>query len=241
MRLDDPAVVRDEYASEERLRARFSVFDVFLRGPRAEDAIVAAVAEARPRRVLEVGCGPGGLAERLARELRVELAALDLSPRMVELTRARGVDARAGDVQALPFPDGSFDCAVAAFVLYHVPDLERSVAELARVLRPGGRLVAATVPHDNLAELWRLLDDDTPREVAFRSENGAAILGRRFDRVERRDVVAEVVFPDSAAIREYVGATITRSHLAARVPELGGPFVATTRPAVFVAEKAAGA
>ena len=62
---------------------------------------------------------------------------VDVSPRMVELARARGVDARVGDVQELPFDDGSFDCAVAAWMLFHVPDLDRGLAELARVLRPG--------------------------------------------------------------------------------------------------------
>ena len=44
---------------------------------------------------------------------------------MVELARARGVDARVGDVQELPFADGAFDCVVAAWMLYHVPDLDR--------------------------------------------------------------------------------------------------------------------
>ena len=44
---------------------------------------------------------------------------------MVELARARGVDARVGDVQALPFEDESFDAALAAWMLYHVPDVER--------------------------------------------------------------------------------------------------------------------
>src|SRR5207247_10358646 len=80
-----------------------------------------------PRRVLEVGAGPGEFAERLGRDLGVEVIAADLSPRMVELARDRGVDARLGDVQELEFEDGSFDCAVAAWMLYHVPDLDRGL------------------------------------------------------------------------------------------------------------------
>ena len=63
---------------------------------------------------------------------------------MVELTCSRGVEALVGDVQALPFDDGSFDAAVAAWMLYHVPDVDRPIAELAPVSRPGGRLVAVT-------------------------------------------------------------------------------------------------
>ena len=92
----------------------------------ARDLAFDAVAEVEPRRVLEVGCGRGELAERvIAPSSACELVAIDQSERMVELTRARGVDARVGDVQALPFEDAAFDCAVAAWMLYHVPDLDR--------------------------------------------------------------------------------------------------------------------
>ena len=89
--------------------------------------------------MLEVGCGEGELSERLQRSLGVEVIALDQSGRMVELTRKRGVNAVVGDVQQLPFEQGSFDVVVAAWMLCHMPDLDRGLAEIARVLRPGGR------------------------------------------------------------------------------------------------------
>ena len=71
MRIDDPEVVAREYASEERLAARNRTFRELLEGPSAEDEALRAVAEVAPRRVLEVGCGTGELAERLAREFEV--------------------------------------------------------------------------------------------------------------------------------------------------------------------------
>ena len=143
MRLDDEDVVRAEYATETRFLARRAAF-ASATGPSALDTLFAAVAEAAPRRYLEVGCGPGEMAARVMGELGSDVVAIDISPRMVELARDLGVDASVGDVQELPFEDGSFDCAVAAWMLYHVPDLDRGLAELSRVLRPGGRLVAAT-------------------------------------------------------------------------------------------------
>ena len=157
MRLDDPALVADEYADDARLRKRASAYTGEHTGVDARVPLVAAVVEARPRRVLEVGCGWGELAEWLRRDTGAEVVAVDLSERMVELARGRGVDARVADVQALPFADGEFDVAVAAWMLYHVPDLDRGIAELARVVRPGGRLVTVTNSLSHLAELRALV------------------------------------------------------------------------------------
>ncbi|MFN2467292.1 MAG: class I SAM-dependent methyltransferase [Gaiellaceae bacterium] len=235
-RLDDPEVVRREYATEEGLRSRVSVYEG-VHGPDARDTAFAAVAEVRPRRVLEVGCGMGEFAERLARDLASEILAVDQSPRMVELTRARGVDARVADVQDLPFGDGEFDCAVANWMLYHVPDLDRALAELARVLRPGGRLVASTNSLRHLDELWSLAGRRRGQEPSrFFSENGEAALRAHFARVERRDVEGTVTFADAAAVRGYIASSIVHKHLAARVPHFEGPLRATRRNTIFVCE-----
>jgi SAM-dependent methyltransferase len=187
--------------------------------------------------VLEVGPGRGELSERLMRELGAEVSAVDQSERMVELTRAWGVDTLVGDVEALPFPDDTFDCALAAWMLYHVADLDLGLAELARVLVPGGRLVAVTNGERNLGELWRRV----PRRwsgLTFSAENGAAALERHFSRVERRDVDGTVTFPDWAAAKRYIAASVTRADQADRLEPFDGSLVCTRRVAVFVAETA---
>ena len=104
---------------------------------------------------------------------------LDISPRMVELAAGRGVDAGVGDVQHLPFEDATFDCAVAAWMLFHVPDIDRGLGELARVLRPGGPLVAVTNARDAHAELRALAGRPSWLARSTR-ENGAEILGGTF-------------------------------------------------------------
>jgi SAM-dependent methyltransferase len=237
-RLDDPEVVRREYATDTGLRARISVYQGVY-GQDAWDVAVDAVREARSRRVLEVGCGWGEFAERLIHALGVELVAVDLSPRMVELARERRVDARAGDVQSLPFADGDFDCAVANWMLYHVPDLDRALGELARVLRPGGRLVAATNGLRHLAELWDLVGRDRSAEpLRFFAETGADALRPHFARVERRDVRGTMTFATREDVRGYIASSIVHKHLADRVPPLDGPLTATRIAAIFVADKA---
>jgi SAM-dependent methyltransferase len=151
---------------------------------------------------------------------------------MVELTRARGVEARVGDVQALPFGDGEFDCAVAAWMLYHVPDLDRALAELARVLRPGGRLVAVTNAPEHLLELRRLVGLGA-WEFSFSADEAEADLARHFARVERRDAFGWVTFPDYEAARGHVEVMVS---VTGRVPEFDGPLRVRRLPVIFVAD-----
>jgi SAM-dependent methyltransferase len=168
-------------------------------------------------------------------ELGCEVVALDQSQRMVELTRARGVEALAGDVQELPFADGEFDCAVAAWMLYHVPDVDRALGELARVLVPEGRLVAVTNGDAHLEELRALVG--VPREPStFSAENGEELLRRHFARVERRDAFGSIVFPGRAEAQEYVAASATL-FAGGALPSFEGPLRVTRAPAVFVADR----
>jgi SAM-dependent methyltransferase len=236
MRLNDPELVRRQYASEDGLAVRRDFQLRFRQGPDAFDTAFVAVAEARPRRVLEVGCGMGNFAERVARDTSAEVVATDLSPRMVEVACERGLDARVADVQELPFEDGEFDCAVANAMLYHVEDLDRALSELARVLEPGGRLVAVTIGEGHMAEVWRLVGYRKP-ERPFSRENGEEQLARHFRSVEREDVDAQLVFPDAAAVHEYVDSTIFSAQVARPLPEFNGPFRASVQATVFVAER----
>ena len=237
MRLDNPLVVQWEYASEERLSRRNQTYRDLSEGESPEDVAFQAVADVRPRRFLEIGCGVGQFAERVLERLRAEVVAIDIAERMVELTRARGIETEVADAQALPYGDAEFDCVAANWVLYHVPDIDKALEEAKRVLVPGGRFVAATIGEGNMAELWKLLDSQPTHGLSFGSENGAEILGRHFENVRRRDAIGTVVFPDTSSMREFVAATITRAHFADRVPELTEPFRTRCAHVIFTGEK----
>jgi SAM-dependent methyltransferase len=155
---------------------------------------------------------------------------------MVELTRERGLHARVADVESLPFADGEFDCAVANAMLYHVEHLDRALSELARVLEPSGRLVAVTIGAEHMQEVWTLVGYRRP-ERPFSRENGAEQLAQHFRNVERRDVDAELVFPDAAAVHRYVESTIFGDEIARPLPTFDGPFRASVEATVFVAER----
>ena len=237
MSLSDPDVVRREYASERGLEARRSLYENRV-GPDPRETMWDEILAAAPKRVLEIGPGPGEVSERMQQELGADVVAVDVSERMVELARGRGVDARVGDAQELPFADEEFDVVVAAWVLFHLQDLDRGLAEIARVLRPGGRLVAVTNSEDHLAEARAHAGFTMAGRVTFSRENGEDSLRRHFARVERKDVDGSVTFEDADAIRAYLRSLILAKKAADDVRELAQPLRATTRNTIFVAEKA---
>jgi len=110
-------------------------------------------------RVLDVCCGTGDLAVACARA-GGRVTGLDFSERMLERARAKSgaVEWVRGDALALPFEDRSFDAATVGFGVRNLEGLERGLAELRRVLRPGGRLgvLEITRPRGALAPFYRL-------------------------------------------------------------------------------------
>jgi demethylmenaquinone methyltransferase/2-methoxy-6-polyprenyl-1,4-benzoquinol methylase len=113
-------------------------------------------------RVLDACCGTGDLAIA-AKEAGGSVTGLDFSPRMLERarTKSREIEWVQGDLLALPFGDAAFDAATVGFGVRNLDDLERGLAELRRVLRPGGRLaiLEITQPRGVLAPFYRLWFD----------------------------------------------------------------------------------
>ncbi|MFD7833827.1 class I SAM-dependent methyltransferase [Streptomyces sp. NPDC059761] len=109
-------------------------------------AMLALAGEVAGRRILDAGCGSGALSAAL-RERGAVVTGIDASAGMLALARRRlgdGVALHVVDLSdRLPFADGAFDDVVASLVLHYVEDWGPTLAELRRVLRPGGRLIAS--------------------------------------------------------------------------------------------------
>lgn len=115
---------------------------------RAEQPVVRALIDALPKgRVLDAACGTGRHTKYLA-ERGHQVIGVDASPEMLAQARRElpGVDLRTGDLLVLPLEDGSVDAAVCALALSHFAALAAPIAELARVLRTGGRLILSDLP-----------------------------------------------------------------------------------------------
>jgi demethylmenaquinone methyltransferase/2-methoxy-6-polyprenyl-1,4-benzoquinol methylase len=130
----------------------------FWQDPRWRRALVAALSPADGERVLDVATGTGMVAAELLSRARCSVVGIDQSPQMLAGARARfaasssvpgasdepgaSVELVQGQAEALPFADGSFDGLTVTYLLRYVDDPRATVRELARVLRPGGRMAS---------------------------------------------------------------------------------------------------
>jgi SAM-dependent methyltransferase len=213
-----------QYRDSSRLAARARLHVKYGTAPVAWFPWLATqVPWPRDAQVLEVGCGAGWMWAEAAARLPgdLDLTLTDLSPGMVaealdrvgSLGRYRRTIGRVADVQELPFRPGSFDVVLANYVLHHVPDAGRAVAEMARVLRPGGVAVVACVGEGHLAELrqirnevfgehWAGIIDDT-----FGASAGAHVLPACFDEVDWRPYLDRLDCRDPDDVVAYLAST----------------------------------
>ena len=189
------ALLQRQYRDASRLNARIALHSRFSINPEPWwEWVLRMMTLPANARILEVGTGPADFwhanLDRIPAGWTITLS--DFSPGMIDQAR-RNLGAASGrftfariNVVDIPFPDGQFDGVVANFMLYHAPDLDRAISELHRVLKPGGRLYAATNGPRHMKQLNDLileLDPDAriiTAAATFGLNNGAEALRRHF-------------------------------------------------------------
>jgi SAM-dependent methyltransferase len=206
-----------QYASDANLSSRQALYR-FQDPPVHNPVWTLDLAELRgDESVLDVGCGNGvHLADLARRAHRGQVFGMDLSPGMLSAAGSRSPSSLlVGDAELLPFAAQSLDRVLAMHMLYHVPDRDRAIAEIRRVLRAGGTALFSTNSRRHLEELNDMVESaltdlgatETSSGRAyfgFSSETGDVELRRHFTTVERHDVRSELVVTDVRAIVEYV-------------------------------------
>jgi SAM-dependent methyltransferase len=241
--LDDP----DQYRTAKHLETRIDLHSRYgtARQPWF-DWLYELLSLEKGMRVLDVGCGSGTLWRALRNRIPADLDVIltDLSLGMAATARsATGYPGIVTDARALSFSTDSFDVVIANHMLYHVSQPSRAIAEMRRVLRPDGTLIAATNGAGHMLELDELAGG-YPIILSFSLENGANLLRASFGTVTRHMYRDELHITDADAAIDYVCSyrrldesrlAAARRHILATIAERGhfrvskasGAFVAS--------------
>lgn len=235
----DPTLVAGAlYAAPARLTQRTTAMHrAKVSGADATDTItaLAAATGTAPDVIIDVGCGRGTTTVRLARQYpSAAILAIDQSPALLTVVRGRLPAQRrrtalvAADFHHLPLPTAYADLAVAGFCLYHSPQPQHALAEIARCVRPGGAIIATTKSADSYHHIDALiaasgLDPDADRRPSlyqtFHTGNADAVTTTAGLTVQRRiDQHHTFKFTDPAHLAAYA-ATCPKYHLPANLTD----------------------
>ncbi len=196
---DQEYLKTDQYKDSVNLDARVAIHERFSTNPYGWmnwvfDRLLKLPEDAN---ILELGCGPGYLwkenANRIPAGWRITVS--DLSSGMLDaawrnlVVTGRTFKFKEVDAQSIPYEDETFDVVIANHMLYHVPDRAKAIAEIKRVLKPGGRLIATTVGENHMHEImdwFRQIHIDNVWEsfvIQFTLENGLDQLKPYFSQI----------------------------------------------------------
>jgi len=196
---DQQYLTTDQYKDATNLDARLEIHRRFSTNPYGWFNWVFDTFAKLPKdaNVLELGSGSGALwlniADKIPAKWSITLS--DLSQGMLDaawrnlVVTGRNFKFEQIDAQSIPYKDETFDVVIANHMLYHVPDRQKALAEIKRVLKKGGHLIATTVGESHMKEItdWlRRVDNDqdfSPFILPFTLENGAVQLEKVFSEV----------------------------------------------------------
>jgi ubiquinone/menaquinone biosynthesis C-methylase UbiE len=190
--------------------------------------------------VLEVGCGTGLILERLAKHAR-QAVGVDLSPGMLRRAHERGLQVTIGSATQIPFASNSFDVVCSFKVLAHIPDIAAAMEEIARVTKPGGRMVLEFYNPWSLRYLAKRLagpqpisDGRTEADVYTRWDSPRAIArlmpgGVELETLRGVRVVTPAAFVHKVPVLRDALAIAERSALSSPLRYFGGFLIAIAR------------
>lgn len=199
--INDTAIVKQQYANAGNLNTRISIHDKYSTNKMGfGNWIVSNYRIDKGMKVLELGCGTGTMWKD--REAIVnscsKLVLSDFSEGMIvsakeNLSNYDNIEYRVLDIQEIPYEDETFDIVIANMMLYHVPDIDKGLAEVRRVLKKNGSFYCATYGEHGIIEyLSKILaayDVEDSVNKNFTLQNGYEVLSRSFSKVERLEYI----------------------------------------------------
>lgn len=214
--LTDREILQQQYKTPDRLKTRISIHGKYSTNPMGFGNWIVSQYEIAPNfRILELGCGTGDMwvshLDRLKNGSHLILT--DFSGGMLESAKENlgnpdCVTFQVADIQKIPYDSEQFDVAIANMMLYHVPDLEKGLLEVRRILKPGGTFYCATYGEHGIVEyVESLLTGFSVSGTVnknFTLQNGAAKLSEYFGEVEKLEYEDSLAVTDTEDLLDYI-------------------------------------
>ena len=225
---DQQYLKTDQYKDSSNLDARVEIHKRFSTNPYGWfnwlfDTLLKLPSDAK---ILELGCGPAYMWKECSDRVPAgwDITLSDLSSGMVDaawrnlVVTGRAYNFKEIDAQSIPFEDETFDAVIANFMLYHVPDRPKALTEIRRVLKPGGRLIAATVGENHMREAlhWtQQVGGETfaRPSVPFTLENGFDQLASVFSKVTLTRYLDGLKVTEAKPLLAYILSNVPKGDL----------------------------
>lgn len=215
-KINDELIVKQQYINANNLNTRISIHDKYsLNKMGFGNWIVSNYRIKKGMKVLELGCGTGDMWRNREEIINLcsKLVLSDFSEGMVAATKDNlssydNIEYRVLDIQEIPYKDEAFDIVIANMMLYHVPDINRGLAEVRRVLKKNGSFYCATFGEHGIIEyLSQILAAYGIKENVnknFTLQNGQEVLSKMFSKIERLDYIDSLAVTNIDDMVDYV-------------------------------------
>lgn len=215
-KINDVSVVKQQYAMANSLDTRILIHDKYSTNKLGfGNWIFSNYRIDKGAKVLELGCGTGYMWKN--RESLIcscsKIILSDFSEGMVATTKDNigsydNIEYKVLDIQEIPYKDATFDIVIANMMLYHVPDIDKGLTEVRRVLKRGGRFYCATYGEhgiiEYLSKIFSTYGVEDNINKNFTLQNGYKILSKTFSKVEKKEYIDSLAVTNIDDMVDYI-------------------------------------
>lgn len=223
--INQPGAVREQYKTADKLNTRISIHEKYsINKLGFGNWLFSHYDFSHKNRILELGCGTGDVWKTKLHMLdeSMELTLTDFSENMVTVAKntlgPANISYGVVDIEHIPYADNCFDRIIANMMLYHVPNLDRGLSEVKRVLKKGGYFYCATYGENGImpfiSNLFREYGITDNSNKNFTLQNGYGILESYFSHVERLDYEDSLAVTNVDDLLDYIDSLTNMSSVA---------------------------
>lgn len=218
LKISEPLSVKEQYMKTDNLKTRISIHDKYSTNKMGMTNWYFTIYQIENgMKVLELGCGTGSMwidhKDAISRCSHIVFS--DLSEGMLAEAKSniglfQNTEYKVIDIQEIPFADDYFDIVIANYMLYHVPNIDKAISEVSRVLKKGGYFYAGTTGENGIMEtIVKILGLDLSYTNSFSLENGTEKMKSYFSKIEIKRYEDSLAVTNIDDLMDYIYSGIT--------------------------------